>query len=185
MKKIALIIALCFLAVNISFADVTIEITNLNQKIMRITYVLEETTERADDTTLPSNGFEFASGSIKVISVMELNTDQKLKYEIVKINNKQSVKIYYPDPLPKGGNYKIECIVEAKSGNIKKTADGLYEFTYTTGHDAYFILPGGHSVVYTNLPILLYDKDGRIVVLVKADEFFPHKIVLKTKSYAE
>lgn len=184
MKKLFIICALCFAAMNISFADVTVEVTNLSRSMMRVTYVLEETLENAKDTTLPSNGFDFATGAIKVISVKELNTGQSLKYEIIKRNNLEAVKIYYPNPLPKGGNYKVECIVEAESDYIKKTADGLYEFTYTTGHDAYFILPKDHAVVYSNLPIILYDKDGQIVVLVTADEFFPHKIVLKTKSYA-
>ena len=185
MKKLLIIIALCLSVLNISFADVTIEIMNLSQKTMRVTYILEETLENSKDTTLPSNGFEFASGSIKVISVRELNTEQPLKYEIVKKNNLEAVKIYYPNPLPKGGNYRIECIVEAQSAFINKTADGLYEFSYFTGNDAYFILPKDHAVVYSNLPIILYDKNGQIVVLVKEDEYFPHKIVLKTKSYAD
>ncbi|MBN1648427.1 MAG: hypothetical protein JW874_10360 [Spirochaetales bacterium] len=185
MKAKPIIIFLCVFVAFSSFADVTVEMVDQTRNIMRAVYTFEETNEGAVNETFPNNGFTFNTGDIRVISVKELNTGKNLDYEIIKKGGKQSVKINYADPLPKGANYRIECIIEATTGNFKKVSAGIYELSFFTGYDAYFVLPKDHALIYSNLPVLLYEKDGRIMVLVKADEFFPHKIVLKTKDYSK
>jgi|GEM_PF-1752622 len=167
--NVLLVIFLSFLYSSI-FADVIITIVDVDKKIMRVTYNLLFDQPGLTEFIFPSSGYEFASGPIKVIEVIEKNTEQKLEYEIIpapEANTLQAVKFYFPNPIPKGGNYRVEITVEAQTNNITKDKQGRYVFTYTTSHDnAFFILPKGHAIVFCNYPVLVYERVGRTVVQV-------------------
>jgi len=189
MWKRLLIIAISMLMV-VGFADVTISVPDLDQKIMRVTYTIVD--KDAGDTGLvfPNDGYDFAAGDIKVISVTELNTEQELEYKIVrapKNESKQAVDITYPNPVPKGGSFKIQVTVEAPSKYISKDSKGRYVFSYSTSHpNLFFVLPKGHAIVYANYPVLVYEKKGHTVVQVHFGNSYSdkvQKVIFKTRAF--
>ena len=185
MKKIlfSLVFLLGFIP-NVTEADVTIRIVDLQSKIMRVTYTWIADVAGETYGIFPGgNGYEFASGPIKVISVIEKNTEQELDYEVVTApkGGGQSIKVIYPNPVPKGGNFKIEVTVEAKTNDISRDSKGRYVFTYRTAHVAFFVLPEGHAIVYSNYPVLVYERKGRTVVQVK--ETGMKKLIFKTRAF--
>jgi hypothetical protein len=156
MKRILAFVTIILLVVmtNHAFADVTIRITDLPNRIMRVTYLWIY--NKAGDTQFTTAGLKFAKSSLKIVNVIEKNTEQELQAEIIAAKqepNAQAVRVTFPNPVPKGGNYKIEVTVEAQTDGISRDANGRYAFTYETIHTAFFVLPKGHAVVYSNYPV--------------------------------
>ncbi|BBO86148.1 hypothetical protein DSCO28_67140 [Desulfosarcina ovata subsp. sediminis] len=184
MKRIlalATIILLVFLT-NHALADVTIRVTNLPNRIMRVTYLWIY--DKAGDTQFTTAGLLFAKSPLKIVNVIEKNTEQELHAEVVSADkqpNAQAVRVTFPNPVPKGGNYKIEITVEAETDGISRDANGRYSFTYETGHIAFFVLPKGHAVVYSNYPVLVYERKGNTVLQVK--ESGKKKLIFKTRAF--
>ena len=183
--NVLLIIFLSFLYSSI-FADVIINIVDVDRKIMRVTYRLSYDEPGSTASIFPSSGYSFASGPIEVIEVIEKNTAQKLVYKIMpapKANTLQAVKFYFPNPIPKGGNYIVEITVEAQTNNITKDEQGRYVFTYETSHNnAFFILPKGHAIVFCNYPVLVYEREGRTVVQVMKEKG-RKELMIKTRAF--
>jgi hypothetical protein len=164
------------------FADVTIRVTDLPNRIMRVTYLWIY--NKAGDTQFTTGGLNFAKSPLKIVNVIEKNTEQKLHAEVVaaeKVPNSQAVRITFPNPVPKGGNYKIEVTVEAETDGIRRDANGRYAFTYETAHTAFFVLPKGHAIVYSNYPVLVYERKGNTVLQVK--ESGKKKLIFKTRAF--
>ncbi|WP_282016683.1 hypothetical protein [Marinifilum flexuosum] len=181
MKKITITL---FFLVSISlhlFADVTIRIIDATKKIMRVTYTYTDSDAGANTLVFPTDGFPFANSPLKVISVIEKNTEQDLEYQVVERRNGQSVKVYYTSPIPNGGNYTIEITAEAKTDNISVDSQGRFVFTYETGSKAFFVLPQGHAVVYSNYPVLIYERKGSTVCHVR--ESGRKKLMFKTRAF--
>ena len=160
----------CLLVSSFASADVTIEVTDLEKKIMRVSYSITDNSAGNRSWTWPDNGLTYANSPLQNVSVIEKNTEQELDFTVVnapRSNTHQALKIEYPNPIPKGGNYKLEVTAEATTEGITVDAKGRYVFRYSTGHIAFFVLPKGHAIVYSNYPILVYEKKGRTVVQVK------------------
>lgn len=71
MKRIVLtLIFLVFIKIS-AFADVTIRVIDVKQKIMRVTYTWTCCIPGESSGVLPNLGYTFTKSPIKVISVME------------------------------------------------------------------------------------------------------------------
>ncbi|MBM9518740.1 hypothetical protein JWG39_02765 [Desulforhopalus vacuolatus] len=172
MKKVLLITVtlICLIITRSAFADLTIEIIDTEKKVMRVSYSITDNLAGKRFLTYPSDGFDYATSSLKNISVIEKNTEQELDFVVVKApkaQNYEALKIEYPNPIPKGGNYKLQISVEATTNGISIDSKGRHVFKYSTVHPTFFILPKGHAIVYSNFPVLVYEKQGKTVVQVK------------------
>lgn len=183
MKRYILPIMVLFLGiVSSAYADVTIQIPNLGNKMMRVTYLFVETQSGSKEMTTAA--LPFAKSPMKIVDAIEKNTDQELRAEVVpsKENpNLQAIRVIFPNPIPQGGNYKVELTVEAQTENISVDPEGRYVFTYSTGHEAFFVLPKGHAVVYSNYPVLVYERKGNTVLQVK--EGGTKELIFKTRAF--
>ena len=163
----------------VTFADVVIRVPDLDKRILRVTYTVAFDEPGSTETVFPNEGFDFATGELKVIKVAEEETGAELLYKIVTSPNDTNLKylkIYFlkPIPQPKGlfndekEVYKVKLTVEAVSDKITKDKDGRYVFLYTTSQEnSYFVLPQGHVLVYCNYPVLVNEDAGQIFVQVK------------------
>ena len=102
------------------------------------------------------------------------------RYSRKMVNN--GLLVEYPNPVPKGGNYKLDVTIEAETEWISKDSKGKHVFTYKTGHVAFFVLPKGHAVVYSNYPVLVYERRGNTVLQVK--ESGTKELIFKTMAFS-
>ncbi len=181
MKRIVLtLIFLVFIKIS-AFADVTIRVIDVKQKIMRVTYTWNCCIPGESSGVLPNLGYTFTKYPIKVISVIEKNTDQNIEFNIVSKRNGQALELFYPNPIPKGGSYTIEVIIEAKTDNIKIDSEGRYVFNYETTHEAFFVLPEGHALVYANYPVLIYERKNSTACHINGTG--KKNLIFKTRAY--
>ena len=183
-KQIFLITFLFFLfalTVAKSYAAVIIGVTDVEKRIMRVTYLW--TDDRAGATELKVGPFDFASTPIKIISAVEKNTGQELNAEIIQADGKQSILIKYPSPVPGGGHFKLDVTLEAQTEWISRDSNGRYAFTYKTGQETSFVLPKGHAVVFSNFPVLVYEKEGNTVLHVQ--ELGAKELILGTRAFSD
>jgi hypothetical protein len=181
-RDISLMIVLFLTVLSSAHADVTIQIPDLGNKMMRVTYLFVQTESGSKEMTTAA--LLFAKSPMKIIDAIEKNTDQELRSEVVpsKENpNLQAIRVIFPNPIPQGGNYKVEVTVEARTENISVDSEGRYVFTYSTGHEAFFVLPKGHAVVYSNYPVLVYERKGNTVLQVK--EGGTKELIFKTRAF--
>lgn len=185
MKRLVfLLVVTSALLTQLAFADVTIRVTDLESKTMRVTYTWIADKAGSIKGIYPGGaGYGFASSPIRVVSVTEKNTEQDLDYQVVPApqGGGQSVRVIYPNPVPKGGNFRLQITVEAKTNDISRDSEGRYQFKYETGHIAFFVLPEGHAIVYSNYPVLVYERKGRTVVQVK--ESGRKDLIFKTRAF--
>mgnify|MGYP006300983337 FL=1 len=178
-------------------AKVTIEVLNPNEGKYQVTYELKVTKAHSTEYNFPRNGFLSRDRKIKVVSVKEKNTDQELKYEVVPAKDKNGetvdgryvVKTKFVNPIPEGGNYiLVYKVILYNKDDCYIDSDGRWLFQYSTGHDAFFILPEGHAVVYANYPVLVYEKASRTVLQQKPmtddnDDYSYRKLIFKTREF--
>ena len=180
MKKFFLVTLIVILSVNL-FAqdDLTIKVVDVDKKIIQVTYTWTMAYGGTTSAILPDHGCDFTTYPIKVISVYEKNTDQKLEYSIVDNVKGQSLDIKYPSPIPIGGSYTMIVTIEAKTDNITIDSEGRYVFKYETSQNPYFILPKGHFLVYSNYPVIMFERNGTTVCHVKKNG--RDVVIFKTK----
>ena len=178
MRLLSLTICIGMLICTNAFADVSIEITDLQKKIMRITHTFENEDSGLTNQIYPDSGYKFATNPINVVSVTELDSLRELDYQVVKIPQGdgtflQAVKINFQNPIPEGGSIRLRVSVEAPTDNIKLDLNGRYEFSYTTSHKATFVVPQGHAIVFSSFPVFIYERKGKTVAKVKEIDNLP------------
>jgi len=79
--------------------------------------------------------------------------------------------LYNTTPLPRGWRYNLEFKVFLYNKEDSFADEkGRWVFQYKTSQkNAFFILPDNHTVVYSNFPVLVNEKKGRIVLHVKLE----------------
>jgi len=159
-----------FFVPSLAWADVTIQVTSLEENIMRVTYTWIFTTEGATQWVVQV-GERFADGPLTVISLKDENTGENLRFNIVQYGGpayrNQAVRIYFRNAIPRGGGYRIELAAEAVTKNITRDKNGLYVFTFDTAQEASFVLPKGHILKYSNYPVEAQKRGGNRVLHVK------------------
>ncbi len=155
-------------------AKVTIEVLDPAEWKYLVTYELKATEAHSTEYLFPSvPGFKSKSKVLEVLSITEKNTDQEFEYEIIPSKDKDGapiegffqVKAIFINPIPQGGHYILEYkVILYNEEDCFIDKDGRWRFQYETAHDAFFVLPKGHAVVYSNFPVLIYEKRGRTVL---------------------
>jgi len=183
MQNIIILFFYFFISFSAS-ADVTLDIIDLHGKITRITNTINYNKEGIESAIFPSKGYKSFNKSLKVISAFEMNTEQEIDTKIIEYNDKnyKSIELSFPNPIPKGGNYKIKLSVEGVTKNITQDKDGRYVFKYSTSGEVFFVLPEGHAIVYSNYPVLVYEKKKRTVVQIKGKN--NKNIIIKSRAFS-
>jgi len=179
------ILCLALGTTTLATADVGLKVTDLDSCILEVTYTFNANAGPSDETRefiFPDSGFVFATGPISVKNVFETETGKELAWEVIaapKNPTFQSVKVFYSHLLSVSGT-PTTLIVEAKSANIFKDAEGRYVFKYKTSHRMTFEVPDGHRLVYTNYPVTLYERDGHTYAEVASTE--RKNVIFKTRA---
>lgn len=155
-------------------ADVIIEVIEPKEGKFLVTYDLQaKYPDDAYSKTL--SGFKSHDKAPEVVSIVDKNTDEKFGHDIMpSMNANRFVKGEYDimakyKPIPRGRHYYLEFKVFLyNKGDSFVDEEGRWVFQYKTSQkNAFFILPKNHAVVYSNLPVLVYEKKGRTVLHVK------------------
>lgn len=174
----------------VAFADVTIEADQATQHIMRVTYLIVDST--AGHTSFCKTFPEAPlPDKLTVDRVFENNTQQALPYHVFSSNDWSSYNQVYaklpetwfnhffeeaawmvcfnfPNPVPKGGSYTISVTAHSATNWISQDAEGRWVYEYTTKqNDVFFVLPQGQAIVYASEPVLVYERNGGTVVEIK------------------
>jgi uncharacterized phage protein gp47/JayE len=190
-KTIFSIFFLQVLILSSAFADVGIQIIDLEERKMLVTYLWNEERPGVTRAVYPEEGYLFASSPIEIVSAVERNSSRELKTAIVAPPNPQktdpalqSVLVYFASPVPQKASFLVEVSVQAKTDNISRDPDGNYIINYYTRHTAFFKLPPGHEIIYCNYPLLIYQIGGSTIVRVN-ESATPKKLIFKIRSYPD
>ena len=159
-------------------ADVTIEVIDPQEGTFLVTYDLQAKYP-GDAYNKTLHGFKSYDKAPGVVSIIDKNTDQKFEHDIMpSINANTLVKGEYDimakyNPIPRGRHYYLEFkVLLYNKEDSFVDEEGRWVFRYKTlQHNAFFILPKNHAVVYSNLPVLVYEKKGRNILQVKIKMF--------------
>ena len=149
--------------------QLTIEADRLADGIARVTYVIVHSTAGQEVAEFPTRGGLLAFDELINAQVFELNTQQELPSQIVParepdFEGAQAVSYQFPNPVPAGGNYRVEVTIEGVANFITRDAAERWEFTYSTSwNEVFFVLPLGHAIVYASEPIFVYERAGSTV----------------------
>ena len=172
-------------------AKVIIEVLDPAEWKYLVTYELKASKAHSTEHLFPSGlGLKSKSKILEVVSITEKNTDQEFEYEIIPgkdkdgapVEGRYKVKAIFINPIPQGGHYILEYrVILYNEEDCFIDKDGRWLFQYETTHDAFFVLPKGHAVVYSNFPVLIYEKRGRTVLQNKVQIDSKSKKKLKRK----
>ena len=187
-------------------ADVTIEVVEPKEGKFLVTYDLKaKYPEDAYHKTL--RDFKSSDRAPAVVAITEKNTGREIKHDIVPsmydnkvIPGKYDITaLYNLTPIPRGWIYSLEFKVFLYNKEDSFVdEEGRWVFQYRTiQKNAFFIFPENHAVVYSNLPVQVYEKKGRTVLHAKTEmlkeieidsdpfnQFYDKKtLVFKTKEF--
>jgi hypothetical protein len=189
MKTIFSSFLLNALIVSFSYADVGIQVIDLQEKQMLVTYLWKEDRAGITQAVFPDEGYFFANGPIEILSTVERNSDKKLQATVVppKVQleaypNRQSVLVHYPAPVPQNKFFLIEVSVKAKTDYISIDPDGNYVIEYKTTHTVFFKVPSGHEIINCNYPLFIYQINNSTVARVNKSTS-PKQLFFKIRPY--
>ncbi len=184
MSRFSLLIVSSFLLTN-AWADMRLEVLDLTQRAVRITYEIQDNKVGNRVFIFPSGGFihDATAGNFQVESVFDVNAKRELEFTIVKDTHSEypQIKITYPEPIQTGKSKTIQIAVKVNMPEtlLKQDANGRAIFEYETSHKFEFITPPGHYVVFTSQPVWIFEK-GENLIVQQLDEK-PRKIVIQTR----
>ena len=181
--KIHPIVYVCGILLSIAAADargaVTIEVLNAAAGKYIVTYDVNVTKAESTEYVFPNHGLISDDKKIDVVSVRETNANQKLEHEILPgidsekkpVPGRYRVKAKFINPLPEKSVYTLEYkVILYNKNDCYVDEDGRWVFRYSTGHDAFFVLPKNHVVVFADFPVVIFEQQGRTVLVQKLPE---------------
>jgi hypothetical protein len=166
MKNATIVLALMLGLAAPARAQLTFEVLDLSQSTVRRTYT--RTTTRAGATSDSIGPIADAAGSLAVVSCREKNTQQSCEAEGFNDSRRGAwIRYRFPNPVPSGGSFTVDVAFDYRSTGISRDQDGRFAFEFSTGQEAFFVLPLGHALVYSNFPVLIYERDRSTVAQVK------------------
>ncbi|MBI1387336.1 MAG: hypothetical protein GC154_02680 [bacterium] len=168
-----------------SFADVTMEVIDLTNRRVELTYTVADNLAGNTTFLFPSGGFycDTLAAPVKVVTVQDMKTRQELQYDVVdaKATNLPQLKIKYPTAVSKGEPKQLLIRVQLTLpvSDIGVDQQNRYYFVYETSHPFEFIIPFNHYVVYTSIPMLVYETES--MVTLKNEQKENRKILIKTR----
>lgn len=159
-------------------ADVTIEVIEPKEGKFLVTYDLKAKYP-ADAYHKTLRDFKSYDRTPAVVSITEKNTGQEIKHDIVPSLNDDRIipgkyditALYNMTPIPRGWTYYLEFKVFLYNKEDSFVdEEGRWVFQYRTiQKNAFFIIPENHAVVYSNLPVQVYENKGRTVLHAKTE----------------
>ncbi|HHG74893.1 MAG TPA: hypothetical protein ENK22_07585 [Persephonella sp.] len=181
-KKEFIILALyCLILTFKTSVATTIEILDLKTNLLRITETFYFSEPDKLKARFCSVSFSMLEDPVKVVSIIEKNTEQELDYDLIPKAGRNGkywtcdklrslmLNIEFPNPVPHGGYYSVEVVLEGNSTNkyIYIDKKGRYVFKIPARGEIFFILPPNHTIVFSNYPVLIYEKKGRTVLHIE------------------
>lgn len=185
MKTIRLIPLIALLCAFTAQAKVTYEVVDIATRTVELTYDVEDAMTGNQVFLFPSGGFvhDDTQGDFKVLSVFDMSTQEELNYEIkrVQANNNPQLKIIYTKPVPKNNRkqLRIRVRLNVPAAEMGEDNAGRTFFSYETSHTFEFILPENHYLVYSNVPVIVFERESQIVL--RNDNTKLRNIVFKTR----
>ncbi len=185
MKCIRMVPVLLLLFAVSAQSKVTYEVNDVASRQVELTYDVEDGLAGNQVFLFPSGGFihDDTQGDLEVISVFDMNTQEELDYEIkrVKENNNPQLRITYTKPVPKTTTkqLRIRVRLNAPAAEVGEDKMGRVFFAYETSHLFEFIMPDNHYLVYSNVPIIVFERESQIVL--RNDNTKLRNIVIKTR----
>lgn len=152
------------------WADMRLEVLDLTQRVVRITYEVQDHKAGNRVFIFPSGGFihDATAGNFKVESVFDVNAKRELEFTIIKDTQSEypQIKITYPEPIQTGKSKTLQIAVKVNMPEtlLKQDANGRVLFEYETSHKFEFIAPQGHYVVFTSHPVWIFEKGDNLIV---------------------
>ncbi|MBN2326116.1 MAG: hypothetical protein JXR73_03110 [Candidatus Omnitrophica bacterium] len=169
-----------------SWSDMRYEALDAQLRSVRITYEIDDNKAGNKIFIFPTGGFihDATAGNFEVESVFDIAAKRELEYVIQrdKETGLPQVKITYADPIPPGKSKTLQIAVKVNmpESMLYCDANGRYCFRYETSHKFEFLIPKDHYLVYTNQPVLLFEK-GDVIIVQQLDDKF-REIVIQTRS---
>ncbi|MDP8244015.1 MAG: hypothetical protein P9L94_08045 [Candidatus Hinthialibacter antarcticus] len=166
-------------------ANVTYEVVDVASRAVELTYDVEDALTGNQVFLFPSGGFihDDTQGDLEVLSVFDMSTQEELNYEIkrVQVNNNPQLRIMYTKPVPRNSKkqLRIRVRLNAPSAEIGEDNAGRTFFAYETSHTFEFIMPDNHYLVYSNVPVIVFERESQIVL--RNDNTKMRNIVIKTR----
>lgn len=166
-------------------AKVTYEVLDVATRSIELTYDVEDGLPGNQVFLFPSGGYihDDTQGDIEVLSVFDLSTQEELNYEIkrVQANNNPQLRVTYTKPVPKNNKkqLRIRVRLNAPAAEIGEDSAGRTFFAYETSHTFEFIMPENHYLVYSNVPVIVFERESQIVL--RNDNTQMRNIVIKTR----
>lgn len=165
-------------------ATVTMKLNDFSSRAVELIYEVEDTLVGNRKFIFPQQGFinDDRMGEMEVISVFDKSTSEELSYRVIRDeqSNLPKISINYEDPVEAGKRkvLRIHVLVHLPASEIGLDKRDRYFFSYETSHPFEFVLPEGHMVVYSNQPILVFEREEDIILFNNETE--SRTIVIKT-----
>ncbi|MGC9327083.1 MAG: hypothetical protein ACP5I1_05590 [Candidatus Hinthialibacter sp.] len=186
MRRSIIFTVFTLVLLNQSWSDMRYEALDPQTRLVRLTYEINDNKEGNRIFLFPTQGFihDATAGNFEVESVFDLAAKRELEYVIQqdKESGLPQVKITYPDPIPPGKSKTLQVAVKVYMPEtmLYRDANGRYCFRYETSHKFEFMIPYDHYLVYTNQPVLLFEK-GDVTIVQQLDEK-KREIVIQIRS---
>lgn len=184
MKKLFSALAMTMVLAANGWCALTIEVLDFATGKVRMTYEVDDKMTGNKEFRFPGGGFihDESEGDFVVESVFDEKNNYELSYSVQKIGDEKQpqLKITYPEAL-KAGEVKairIEVVLHLPN-TLLYTDSGRYFIEYETSHDFEYRVPENHYIVFSNLPVQIYEKGGELFVKQTHDKI--RKIKLATR----
>lgn len=186
MRTLFASLILCFaLTIQAQAAKVTYRVVDVETRAVELTYDIEDSMTGNQVFLFPSGGFihDETQGDFEPLSVFDMGTQEELNYEVVRVqeNNRPQLRITYRNPVPAGQTkmLRIRVRLNAPAAEIGEDNAGRFFFTYETSHPFEFVMPQGHYLVYSNVPVIVFERESELVL--RNDNTKMRSIVFKTR----
>jgi hypothetical protein len=159
----ALILSLLFTA-TVAQAKVVLEVLEPWQGLVRLTYTFPDADSGSTGFVFPPAGFDFTKGQVKLVEVVDEVSGKALAAEVVTIPDhpdRQGVAVHYPAPLKLGNFPDLRIVLEAQT-DLVTVDNGVCRVSFPTSHDLAYLLPQGHALVESSVPVLVSEENGRV-----------------------
>lgn len=152
-----------------ALGDVTLEVLDFRERLVRVTYDIEDAKTGSELFLLPDDGFVHAGplDAFRVESVFDPDTGEALEYLIRQVGEERApqVQIQYKKPVSAGKAQRLSATVHLvlPENNFEQTPDGKTMVSYGTAHPYVFSVPAGYYIAYANHPVWIYEKGLTLV----------------------
>lgn len=169
MKRLSFVLLIWMLTVS-TWADVTFETLDVDKRIVRLQYELDDRQAGNQTFYFPERGFVHDGDreSFRVEAVLDPERQEHLDFwiEYMPDTGYPRLKIRYNRPIQPGKSQPLRIIVHTvvSKQDIYIDAMNRLVLSYETSHPITFVMPKGFMLAETNQPVWMYEKDDRFFI---------------------